>query len=119
MLEGWTAVHRTALSVLASLEDILLQQSFGEICMTLRQPIAMNEKYDGHKQFQITRKMLRKMERKIMRREEERREEERKKKLKSVERVGVAGAEEALNSGGGAESSNLSSSTTPPTTPRH
>ena len=112
--------------MLASLEDILLQQSFGEICMTLRQPIAMNEKYDGHKQFQITRKMLRKMERKIMRREEERREKERrekerKKKLKSVERVGVAWAEEALNSGGGrgAESSNLSSSTTPPTTPRH
>ena len=115
MLDGWKSVHRTALSVLASLEDILLEQSFSEICMTLRQPIAMNIKYHGIKQFQVTRKMLRKMERKIItcRKEDERR--------KKVNRPGVVAAEKALNSGGvgAAESSNMSTSTTPPTTPRH
>ena len=116
MLDGWKSVHRTALSVLASLEDILLEQSFSEICMTLRQPIAMNIKYHGIKQFQVTRKMLRKMERKII---TCRKEDERKKK---VNRPGAVAAEKALNSGGvgAAESvSNMSTSTTPPTTPRH
>ena len=113
MLDGWKSVHRTALSVLASLEDILLEQSFSEICMTLRQPIAMNIKYHGLKQFQVTRKMLRKMERKIIRKEDERK--------RKVNRPGVVAAEKALNSGGvgAAESSNMSTSTTPPTTPRH
>ena len=113
MLDGWKSVHRTALSVLASLEDILLEQSFSEICMTLRQPIAMNIKYHGLKQFQVTRKMLRKMERKINRKEDERK--------RKVNRPGAVAAEKALNSGGvgAAESSNMSTSTTPPTTPRH
>ena len=114
MLDGWKSVHRTALSVLASLEDILLEQSFSEICMTLRQPIAMNIKYHGIKQFQVTRKMLRKMERKIIRKEDERK--------RKVNRPGAVAAEKALNSGGvgAAESvSNMSTSTTPPTTPRH
>ena len=38
LLGGWPSIHRIAIAVLAELEDCLLEQEFGNICMTLRKP---------------------------------------------------------------------------------
>eukprot|EP00946_MAST-07B_sp_MAST-7B-sp1_P000385 g385.t1 len=38
LLGGWSSMHKIALAVLADLEDSLLKQDFGDICMSLRKP---------------------------------------------------------------------------------
>lgn len=73
-MSGWKATHRTALAILDSLQENLLAQSFGNICMALRKPIIRQQShhclYIG-RQYKITRKILKKMLRQVQKQQRE------------------------------------------------
>ena len=99
IVSGWKATHRTALAILESMQATLVTQKFGEICMTLRQPIA-DLNYAG-RSFKVTRTMLKRMTRQV-RKEEKRRKERKVQEVKARE---------------AARGSTMSPLVTPPSTP--
>jgi hypothetical protein len=71
-MSGWKATHRTALAILDSLQENLLAQSFGNICMALRKNFGRQVHclYIG-RQYKITRKILKKMLRQVQKQQRE------------------------------------------------